>query len=94
LDENDAARHFEFLIHWTAQHGYEHYEISNLCKPGYQSKHNTAYWKGIPYLGIGPSAHSFNGNYRQHNPPNMFSYLKSLNENISYAGARTFDSLY
>jgi oxygen-independent coproporphyrinogen-3 oxidase len=84
LDENDAARHFEFLIHWTAQHGYEHYEISNLCKPGFQSKHNTAYWKGIPYLGIGPSAHSFNGNYRQHNPPNMFSYLKSLNENISY----------
>jgi oxygen-independent coproporphyrinogen-3 oxidase len=85
LDENDAAHHFEYLMHWSAQNGFEHYEISNLCLPNFQSKHNTAYWKGIPYLGIGPSAHSFNGNYRQHNPPNMFSYLKSLHENKSYA---------
>jgi oxygen-independent coproporphyrinogen-3 oxidase len=85
LDENDAAHHFEYLMHWSAQNGFEHYEISNLCLPNFQSKHNTAYWKGIPYLGIGPSAHSFNGNFRQHNPPNMFSYLKSLHENKSYA---------
>ena len=85
IDEQAAARDFEYLMHWSAQNGFEHYEISNLCKKGFESKHNSAYWKGIPYLGIGPSAHSFNGNFRQHNPPNMFSYLKSLNESKSYA---------
>jgi oxygen-independent coproporphyrinogen-3 oxidase len=68
-------------MHWSAQHGFEHYEISNLCKPGFRSKHNSAYWKGIPYLGIGPSAHSYNGHIRQHNLPNMFTYLKQLSEN-------------
>ena len=81
LDEHNAASNFEYLIDWSAQNGFEHYEISNLCKPGFQSKHNSAYWKGLPYLGIGPSAHSFNGEFRQHNLPNMFSYLKLLSEN-------------
>lgn len=81
LDEQAAARDFEYLMHWSAQHGFEHYEISNLCKPGFRSKHNSAYWKGIPYLGIGPSAHSYNGHIRQHNLPNMFTYLKQLSEN-------------
>jgi oxygen-independent coproporphyrinogen-3 oxidase len=85
IDEQAAARNFEYLMDWSAQNGFEHYEISNLCKQGFESKHNSAYWKGIPYLGIGPSAHSFNGNFRQQNPPNMFNYLKSLNENKSYA---------
>ena len=81
LDEQAAARDFEYLMHWSAQNGFEHYEISNLCKPGFESKHNSAYWKGIPYLGIGPSAHSYNGDFRQHNLPNMFTYLKNLSEN-------------
>ena len=81
LDENAAASNFEYLMAWSVQNAFEHYEISNLCKPGYQSKHNSAYWKGLPYLGIGPSAHSFNGEFRQHNIPNMFSYLKLLSEN-------------
>jgi oxygen-independent coproporphyrinogen-3 oxidase len=85
IDEQAAARNFEYLMDWSTQNGFEHYEISNLCKQGFESKHNSAYWKGIPYLGIGPSAHSFNGNFRQYNPPNMFNYLKSLNENKSYA---------
>jgi oxygen-independent coproporphyrinogen-3 oxidase len=81
LDEQAAARDFEYLMHWSAQNGFEHYEISNLCKPGFRSKHNSAYWKGVPYLGIGPSAHSFNGHFRQHNLPNMFTYLKQLGDN-------------
>jgi oxygen-independent coproporphyrinogen-3 oxidase len=85
LDEQAAARDFEYLMDWSVQNGFEHYEISNLCKPNFESKHNSAYWKGLPYLGIGPSAHSYNGNFRQHNPPNMFSYLKSINQNNSYA---------
>lgn len=81
LDEHAAARDFEYLMQWSDQNNFEHYEISNLCKTGYESKHNSAYWKGVPYLGIGPSAHSFNGNFRQYNPPNMFNYIKSLNQN-------------
>ena len=81
LDEQAAARNFEYLMHWSTQNGFEHYEISNLCKPGYQSKHNSAYWQGVPYLGIGPSAHSYNGQFRQHNLPNMYTYLKSLAKN-------------
>lgn len=81
LDEQAAARDFEYLMHWSTQNGFRHYEISNLCKPGFESRHNSAYWKGVPYLGIGPSAHSYNGQFRQHNPPNMFSYLKNLSEN-------------
>lgn len=81
LNENSAALHFEYLMNWSEENGFEHYEISNLCKPGYQSKHNSAYWTGIPYLGIGPSAHSFNGEFRQYQAPNMYSYMKSIHEN-------------
>jgi oxygen-independent coproporphyrinogen-3 oxidase len=80
LDEQTAALHFEYLMQWSEQSSFEHYEISNLCKPGYQSKHNSAYWKGIPYLGIGPSAHSFNGEFRQYNVPNMFTYLNHIHQ--------------
>jgi len=60
LDEQAAARDFEYLMHWSTQNEFEHYEISNFCKKGFESKHNSSYWQGIPYLGIGPSAHSFN----------------------------------
>jgi oxygen-independent coproporphyrinogen-3 oxidase len=81
LDEQVAARNFEYLMDWSAQNDFEHYEISNLCVAGFESKHNSAYWKGLPYLGIGPSAHSYNGQFRQHNKPNMFSYLKALSQN-------------
>jgi oxygen-independent coproporphyrinogen-3 oxidase len=81
LDEQAAARDFEYLMHWSTQNDFEHYEISNLCKPSFQSKHNSAYWQGIPYLGIGPSAHSYNGQFRQHNAPNLYTYLKNINQN-------------
>jgi len=58
--------------------GYRQYEISNFCLPGYESRHNSAYWKGIPYLGVGPSAHSFNGYSRRWNVANLTTYITHL----------------
>jgi oxygen-independent coproporphyrinogen-3 oxidase len=60
--------------------GYEHYEVSNFARPGYRSRHNSSYWKGIPYLGIGPSAHSYDGTQRSWNISNNFKYIQSLQE--------------
>jgi oxygen-independent coproporphyrinogen-3 oxidase len=61
LDDDKQARHFEMLQDFSAKHQWLHYEISNLCKPGFEARHNSNYWKNQPYLGIGPSAHSFDG---------------------------------
>jgi oxygen-independent coproporphyrinogen-3 oxidase len=79
-DEDTAASHFELLISMLTNAGYEHYEVSNFCKPGYYSKHNSSYWRQEPYLGVGPSAHSYNGESRQHNISNNAIYQKSLAE--------------
>lgn len=77
--DDDAARlHFEILTRTLIDAGYIHYEFSNFGKPGYFSRNNTAYWMGKPYLGIGPSAHSFNGNKRNWNVSNNTLYIKSL----------------
>lgn len=76
-----AARHFEMLMAKIAVAGWEHYEISNYCQPGRYAIHNTNYWKNEPYLGIGPSAHSYNGHSRQWNIANNALYIKSINEN-------------
>ncbi|HEU4904128.1 MAG TPA: coproporphyrinogen III oxidase, partial [Flavisolibacter sp.] len=59
---------------------YEHYEVSNFAKPGFRSRHNSSYWKGTPYLGLGPSAHSFNGTERRWNIPNNNVYVKTVIE--------------
>ncbi|MFB6455741.1 radical SAM family heme chaperone HemW [Chitinophaga sp. Hz27] len=77
-DPEKAARHFEQLMRWTEAAGYEHYEISNFALPGWHSRHNSSYWKGLSYLGLGPSAHSFNGHSRQWNVANNSSYIKSI----------------
>ncbi len=58
-NEETQLEHLLFVHQWLASHGFEHYEISNFCKPGFESKHNLNYWKGRGYLGFGPSAHSF-----------------------------------
>lgn len=80
VDEVQAARQFELLMQRMKVHGYQHYEISNFCKPGHFARHNTAYWKGEPYLGLGPSAHSFNGISRQWNVSGIAAYLKAIEE--------------
>lgn len=78
VNAEQAAHQFEMLMDFAAQTGFEHYEISNLAKPGHRALHNTNYWLGVPYIGIGPSAHSFNGITRQWNIANNALYIKSL----------------
>ena len=78
VDDAIAQRHFEILLAKMEQAGFENYEFSNFGKPGYFSQNNTAYWTGKPYLGIGPSAHSFDGNTRSWNINNNPKYIKSI----------------
>lgn len=61
VDEEQTARQFEYLIAALRAQGYEHYEISNFAKPGWRARHNSSYWMGNPYLGVGPAAHSYDG---------------------------------
>lgn len=82
LDERLAAKHFDILVDETAKQGFIHYEISNFGKEGFFSKHNTSYWLGKQYVGIGPSAHSYNGLERSWNVANNTKYLKSIEQNI------------
>ena len=77
-DEEKAARQFEYLQDTLATHGYEHYEISNFALPGRYARHNSSYWRGESYLGVGPSAHSFDGHSRQWNVANNAKYLRAL----------------
>lgn len=81
MNEMQSAGQFTTLSSMMEEAGFEHYEISNFAKPGYYSRHNTNYWKNIPYLGIGPSAHSFNGSSRQWNVSNNAKYIESLQRN-------------
>ncbi len=79
-EEELAAQQFELLMEELELAGYEQYEISNFCKPGYHSRHNSSYWEEESYLGVGPSAHSYNGASRQFNIQNNHHYIKSLAE--------------
>lgn len=81
VEEDHSARQFEILVESTSSKGYEHYEISNFCIPPHYSKHNTSYWLGKKYLGIGPSAHSFNGISRQWNIANNAKYIEGYESN-------------
>ena len=78
IDPEKQSRHFELLMQWMNDAGYEHYEISNFAKPGYRSRHNSSYWQGRSYLGLGPAAHSFNGRSRQWNIANNALYVKGI----------------
>jgi oxygen-independent coproporphyrinogen-3 oxidase len=78
VDPEQAAGQFEILMEQASVMGYEHYEISNFALPGKYAIHNTNYWRGLPYLGIGPSAHSFDGISRRWNIANNGLYAKSI----------------
>lgn len=78
INEAQSAEQFMVLMQQMQQHGYEQYEISNYCTPGNYSRHNANYWQGVKYLGIGPSAHSFNGETRQWNIANNAKYIRAL----------------
>lgn len=75
------AAHFEIIVDYLNTIGFEHYEISNFAKPAFRSQHNSSYWKGVPYLGLGPSAHSYDRDTRQWNIANNALYIQSLLKN-------------
>lgn len=81
VDEDSSLEFFTLLIERLQEAGFEHYEISNFCRPGKHSRHNTSYWQGIPYLGCGPSAHSFDGMTREWNVSSIDLYIKGIEEN-------------
>lgn len=81
INDQHSAEQFMLLMEQMQQHNFIHYEISNFCKAGYSSKHNSNYWKKVHYLGLGPSAHSFNGVSRQWNISNNALYLRALQNN-------------
>lgn len=76
VDDSVSSSHFLTLVHELTRSGFQQYEVSNFCQPGMESKHNSAYWQGKHYLGVGPSAHSFNGNSRQWNVANNARYTQ------------------
>jgi oxygen-independent coproporphyrinogen-3 oxidase len=82
INTDEQALQFELLMQWLPDAGFQQYEVSNFAKPGFESKHNSSYWKGIPYLGLGPSAHSYNGQWRQRNIANNSLYLQSIEKGI------------
>jgi len=82
VNTDDQARQFLLLIDWLEEKGYEHYEISNFAKPGMRSRHNTSYWQQKKYLGLGPSAHSFDGMSRQWNISNNSLYISSVKNSL------------
>ncbi len=78
--DETAATQMEILMQMLGNASYEHYEISNFCKPGFYSRHNSSYWKQKKYLGVGPSAHSYNGHSRQHNINNNTLYIEAIKQ--------------
>ena len=80
INEEDALRDYEILCKRAAENGYLHYEISNFCQRGMHSKHNASYWFGTPYIGFGPSAHSFDGASRQWNVSSVEKYIDARRE--------------
>jgi oxygen-independent coproporphyrinogen-3 oxidase len=81
VDELQGIAHFNIMLEEMRTHDFIQYEISNFCRDGFYSKHNSNYWKGEPYIGFGPSAHSFDGSSRQWNVANNAQYIRSLEEN-------------
>jgi len=80
LNDDQSAEQFQMLIEKLLSAGFEHYEISNYSLPGQYALHNTNYWRGVSYLGIGPSAHGFDGTNRQLNVANNAEYMEKLQQ--------------
>ena len=79
-DEEESYRQYLLLIGFLRDQDYEQYEISNFARPGERSRHNSKYWLGEPYLGLGPSAHSYNGTHRHWNPRNIGEWMRRIRE--------------
>ena len=82
VDDERANRHYKILVNTLTAAGYINYEFSNFGKEGFFSKNNTAYWIGTPYIGIGPSAHGFDGTHRYWNVRHNIKYANAVNEGV------------
>ncbi|MBE0674701.1 MAG: radical SAM family heme chaperone HemW [Bacteroidales bacterium] len=78
IDEEESNNQFLALVSSARRNDFIHYEISNFCREGFYSRHNTSYWRQVPYVGFGPSAHSFNGYSRQWNVSNLKKYISAI----------------
>jgi len=85
LTETESISQFKTLVALAHENGFEHYEISNFARNGMYSKHNTSYWTGKKYLGLGPSAHSFNGYSRSWNVAHTEKYIKAIALNEAFS---------
>ena len=96
IPEEDSLHQFKLLLEKAKENGFEHYEISNFSLPGYQSRHNTSYWEQKKYLGIGPSAHSYDSVSRRWNVRNNNQYMESIISGKEYYESETLsvDNLY
>jgi len=92
LDEAIGAAHFNYLMEWAKANQFLHYEVSNYAREGCLSRHNTAYWQAVPYLGLGPSAHSYNGSSRQWNLSNLSTYIKGISEGETVSEEEQIDT--
>ncbi|PID67581.1 MAG: coproporphyrinogen III oxidase, partial [Flavobacteriia bacterium] len=81
-EDDKALADYKLLIEFMKTNGFNHYEISNFARSDYHAVHNTAYWQGKPYIGIGPSAHSYNGDQRRWNVAHNSKYIKALNTGV------------
>jgi oxygen-independent coproporphyrinogen-3 oxidase len=79
-----AIEQMNYLLDFAEASGFEAYEISNFAKEGYRAIHNSNYWKGIPYLGFGPSAHSYDGVNRRANISHNLDYIKAVSTGLDY----------
>ncbi len=93
VDADKQARHFSQLMVALKREGYEHYEVSNFALPGFRSKHNSSYWQGEKYLGLGPSAHSYNGSVRKWNVANNNKYITAISKGYAETETETLTEL-
>lgn len=82
VDEETYLSMYDMLVEALSKSGYEHYEISNFALPGFRSRHNSSYWDGTPYIGIGAGAHSFDGSVRQSNITDLLRYMTAISKDI------------
>jgi oxygen-independent coproporphyrinogen III oxidase len=89
-DDDLAAEMYEAMLDKACEAGYEHYEISNLCLPGFQSRHNTKYWTAAPYYGFGCSSHSYDGSFRRWaNERDLVRYIEMIGQGKPALGSET-----
>ncbi len=92
IDEETCLEMYETLTDRLSAAGFEHYEISNFARCGYRSRHNSGYWRSVPYLGIGAAAHSFNGDSRQWNVSDIIKYMDSIEQGRIPSETETLDT--